>query len=1286
MPLNEYSNYDMKTMEAGSVNPVPEEEFGQSDTAALAQTLNSTYASIKKWDIYKQEHDVSQFEGKPFNYETFDASLEGRGLSPTVMHEAKISHLTSWQDAESRVAWLVDQETKERQVQENFSTAGMIAAGIPLVLADPLDALALSPILAGAIKAKKVMNLSSRAGKIAGHALTGAAVSAGSMMTYEVTTGIYKDDSLIESAVVGLAIGGILGPFMSKAPMQETLTTSKDFDGRILSDTEVNIEKRATADVELQNINNFTDEVKQIKEELKGTEGEFKTLFKTDKEAATAKAAKAKQEKLDIYNLKQRAVEAASKGVKTARDKLQPVTDTVAANVKAIKELQSSSRKVVKDIESQKILQKDAPKLEASIVKLRKEIYQLKEKSDTKSVASLAKAGAELAKIRKALATNTAKIKDLQASISKVDSDPVSRINILKEQNKPLVKQLKDMTATLNKRLATVKAAKGDRSSAKADKEEAKLRVKNEEVLRSPETASLEEKLVAYGVDLSNDGLRALASKKGLLEADIAKMEAGDFKTKAVYGVATEKRNFIQKLSDELDEIGKIPDFRKSVVWKRVHPALQKILISPVSKLLNSKNDEVSGLATLLATGTLSQGVARTYNALNVRKLMDIRRDRMINGIVNSYREAKQAGYKGNMTAFELEVSNNAHKVTGQMQRDMSTNIPPTVVGKDREAIVFERASSVERQVFSDNEWITKASDDFLDYYEYVHAKGKTLEMPSFVGSIGKAYINRVYSRDKIIKMGGVEVAINKLVKMQEDFAIATSSELTPTTRLEFEAKARTAMEGTLDHTMRVRQVTAELGVPVQSTTTSLKQRSIDAFDDDLSELLEDNLADISHMYALQTHGRIALKEKIGVDTDQQMGDLINNLKGATADEVDNLRVLVETIKGTREMSSNPFDPFTRAVKAISSYSSVMHTMGFMIPTITEVSSIAKEFGWSKTISDLIGRPKDVYDAYRNGTPSEKNSILLMISYGNAYFGKAVARQDNAADMVNIDKTQEFMDGLVHKEAIFGGLLPLTDMLRMTTASLTVDFMAGLSVASKISKADMARLNDMGFDAKDLERIRTTLKVAPDGTIGNLDRKTWGQLDEDITLAVLTTVERTILHPDGATLPKFMTNMDAGQFVPRIMMKFMRFPIDSYERLLLRGIQQADAKQALAMAGNIGMWAAILSMKDAVKDEEDQHYSGDEGTNKLMMDSFMYNSVTGGAFAIANTTSGLITGQQMFSDYSFSMGGAPIYDLKKLQSGDPAFSALGGKVNIGQAAADALRTIGILEELNKEVE
>ena len=446
---------------------------------------------------------------------------------------------------------------------------------------------------------------------------------------------------------------------------------------------------------------------------------------------------------------------------------------------------------------------------------------------------------------------------------------------------------------------------------------------------------------------------------------------------------------------------------------------------------------------------------------------------------------------------------------------------------------------------------------------------------------------------------------------------------------------------------------------------------------------MEDDIVGTTTFYGLNVHGRLALKEKLGVDNDEQIQSMLDQM-GVKGDDLDNLRVVIETIKGTREISKNPFDPFTRAVKAVSTYSSAMHTMGFAIPTVTEIASIAKEFGWTRTVDSLVGKPREIYDLYKNGTPSEKNTIELMVSYGDAHFSVKANRFDVESSFDSAGRFQEFMDNVVHKEAVFGGLLPLTDMLRMSTASLAVDFMARLSVAKKISDADMKRLEDMGFSKEDLPRIRKTLKVGSDGRIGNTDRKTWGTLDDEITAAVMTTVERTILHPNAATLPKFMTNMNEGQFLPRVMFKFMRFPFESYERLLVRGIQEADAKQAMALAGNVAMWSLILSAKDAMKEPEKQAYSGEGGDVQLMKDSFLYNSFTALPVSLTDTISGLATGENFTNDYRYRIGGAPMADYEKLRELNPTISLPFTSMNIGDGVANALVSLKLLEDVNGE--
>ena len=400
--------------------------------------------------------------------------------------------------------------------------------------------------------------------------------------------------------------------------------------------------------------------------------------------------------------------------------------------------------------------------------------------------------------------------------------------------------------------------------------------------------------------------------------------------------------------------------------------------------------------------------------------------------------------------------------------------------------------------------------------------------------------------------------------------------------------------------------------------------------------LLDDDVIGTSQVYALNTHGRLALKERLGVDNNEQIEALISSATlGATPKEMDNLRVIIETINGTREVSRTPFDPFTRAVKALGTYSSAMHTMGFVIPTVTETATVAAQFGWGRTIERLVGNTKEVYSIYKNGTPSEKNTIELSISYGDANFATKANRYDGTENIDSVGRWQAGGDKLVRMEAVYGGLLPMTDVLRMTTASLAVDFIARMSVSKNISKTDRMRLQDMGFDLEHLSHVRDTLNVDSNGRILNMDRKTWGALDRSLTLGIQNMVERTILNPNGATLPKFMTNVNEGQFIPRVMMKFMRFPFESYERLLGRGLQEADSKQLAGLGGNIGMWSLLLLTKDAIKDEEDQEFSGKDGMQALMMRSFLMNSFTSLPLAAVDTVSGALTGENLTNEYRY---------------------------------------------------
>lgn len=1276
MALIEFDDNQKHLMRYGSQAGIQPTEYAQGDYSALFQSMNSFAALAKRGDFERMEVDATPYEGIAFNRDNLYEQLKKQGKTPDVIDQVMSSHLTGWEDSIRRTAFVEHMNQVHQQVSENFSVPGMLAAGIPMALLD-LDMLLINPTLAGVNKFRKAMNISSRMGKFATHAGAGAFIGAESMLTYEAATGMYHDDSLINSALIGMALNGTLGTLLERGNKQGDIIRHTDKDGNLKTREEAKVEELAEANGRLDRLNTVITDFKALLSGQKETKAALKASERRDLGRAKTDARMAddilKQEKeyaKKVWQDTKSPVEALVATIKTARASLRKAESGITKATKAT----ADYNKATADL---KVARKEATPIKGQVTKLTNQMAKLADATDEASQIKAKELGKKLADQQKRLRKQEAKITRIETRMGKYDQDTPKQMELLKANRAGFNVELVNRTGDLAKAQRKRQEAKAEYDKrVTAHREHSRV---PKEVREGFETKTLTERLAAYDVPASPEGLRQLMQKQNVLTDDIAKMSDDDFNLSTVYGIRKEQQNYVEKLNRELEEVNQLKDFTQSATFKRLPEWARKLVISPIENLLNSDNNLVSGFASLLHSGTLHHGKINTHNAWNIRTELDNQLNRMHKAMIFLHRQAVKEGYAGKLEEFETEVAEQAFKVTGKMQRDMYTGISGDIVGLERMELAQQRAASLQRQHASGNKHIDDAVDEYLNYYEAIHARGQALGMEAFKGSVGKAYIKRVYSRGKIEQMGEAN-AIQHLVDAQVAFARATNSEIHME---EFISKATTAVQETLNRDFKIKQVTDPLGLPKQSTTSSLKQRSIDAFDDDLAHVLEGDVVGTSTLYGLGVHGRLALKEKLGVDTSDQVEGLIQQL-GATQKEVDNLRVLIQTIAGTREISKNPYDPFTRIAKAASTYSSAMHTLAFAVPTVTELASMAKEFGWGKTMDSLIGKPQEIYKIYREGTPSDKNTIEMMVSYGDAYFATKANRFDVESTFDSVGRVQEFMDDIVRKEAVFGGLLPLTDMMRMATASLSVDFLAKLSVAKNISPTDVQRLGDMGFGVEDLTLIKERLKVQPDGRIGNTDRKTWGSLDKKITYGVQTMVERTILHPNGATLPKFMTNMNEGQFLPRVMFKFMRFPFESYERLLGRGMQEADAKQLLALGGNVAMWTMLLAAKDALKDEDKQKYTGEDGGNQLMMDSFLYNSFTALPISAMDTASGLLTGENMTNDYRYRLGGAVQTDYEALVRMNPGLAIPFYKIHLGDAVANSMAAITGLEELNRE--
>lgn len=1199
----QFNEQDIQTYERRSqvVEPVT---YGQGDYEALAESMNSLYAGIKRREFDKMDVDTSSHQDTSFSEASFMEAVgkEDERISTGLMQ----SNISNWGQYERRKAYLKHYHEVNQQVADNFSTAGMLAAGIPMALLD-IDALLINPTLAGVSKVNKVLNLQTKMSKVASHAIAGGLVGAESMATYELATGVYNDDSVTNSALMGMMLGGSLGTFIERAGKPKDLyketATGKYVDSTILKEQEL-----VKAQKELDRTNEALNIQQHIEANIKIEKGNITKQV----EAKIKEAEKVIESKTTevLYKNKE--------GILKPRKET-----TIDTWDKAKKGFVNTQQTLTKELST---LESTYNKLFTAITKIQEDIVIAEEK------------GHKTNRLNERLSTNKAKFDKLSKTIDK------DKANINKKifNNNKLYKKAEEQA---NKEIADFNRAK--------------------EAIRLYKKAIKDNDFQTDANKyLDKDKFKALLGKRGLLTNAIADIQTDKLD---LPGIQKEKQNYVDKLTKELEDANSklltLEDIKKNKVVKALPEWAQKMLISPIENLIYSKNDYVSGLASMLHVGTTHHGKVNPRTAYRIRQELDESLSRRIRAFENHYYNAKKEGYNKSKEEFETEVTQEIYKVNGQLQRDLHKDIPGHFDEVQRAEAVRAKVGSVQRTYTSGNKHIQGAVDEFLDYYEDIHSKGTKLELEAFKNSIGKGYVKRFYDRDKILAVGR-ENAIEQLVLSQKSYRDSNNLATTSDMLIEFRAKAETAVDASINKTDIVTSITKPLGKGHATSTSPFKQRTIEAYDDDLMGLLSDDILGNSSIYGLTTHGRLALKEKLGVDTLDELEDLFKST-GANAKELDNLRVVADTIMGTREVTRNPFNPAQRAIKAVSSYSSLMHTGAFGIPTLTEVASIAKEFGWSSTINNLIPSIKEVKDIYLKGTPSDKNTMELTAEYGSAYFTHRANRHDveNAFEATN--KIQEKIDASVHKLSVLGGLLPITDVLKMTTITSSVDFLAKMSVKGDISPTDMMRLGDMGFDANDLINIRQTLKVGNDGRINNMDRKSWGKLDQQITDGVMTMLDRTILHPNGATLPKLMTDANEGSWVSKILMKFMRFPVESYERLLMRSIQEADAKQLIALGGNIAMWTLILSAKDALKDEEKQKYKGDEGMTELMKDSLLYNSWTSFPVAMSDKVYGAMTGENLTNNYRHRVLGVAEGDLSSLQQGNPRFSIPLASINIG---------------------
>lgn len=1223
---------------------------------ALANTMNIGYALVNKTESFKESVDQEfkdKHYGTEFNQDNRIKYLTNRPTKLDGFNDYLLDNpATSWEDLYKKERYFKELRRDKEIVAEEIPLAGQLLGGLVFGVLD-VDTLATAglgtiPKIANTLKNVYKANTVNKVRAGVYGATVGATTGVVNEALYQSVTGDNNTDDMINALIFGAGIGGGLGVLAGKSKI-DTVT------GR---NTKI------------------YPELDRVKAEILQKEGALKHA---EKEKIRF------EETLDYVNKQTASLDSATALRNLELEKLQKADldelDGVLVKNKAdLDELNITNKTTTKELKS--ILKKieNAPKLNEGIKENNKTLKAVSKRLDVIS-SRLDTATTKLNEFKAQTVTDkkkatkgyqnklqqlSDKVKVLKTEASKLTKNSTVLKNKIERDSTKVVskedtKKVDELTALLNETNTKIENIKNSsKSVADKKKELKKLTAKKKEA--SDNLYNLYKNDERLKVDykkyegITKEQLTAeLIGKTNQFKELSTKLRNGEMTTDEYLLQGSKFESTIERLAKEIKakefEYSKLKDYAEVLKTdKGVPDWIRKLVISPISKLQTSNNPKIRALARMLHAGTINSGAIIGTTAHRIKSNLDNVMNKTNLQIISDYKQAVREGkFVGKYEEYKAELMTYHYKALDDLHARADTyRNPNDSLEKQREAYI--KGINSEELKYPDTvpQHFVNSSKTLSKYYEGIHAYGNRLGMEGFRRSPSKGYINRVYSMDKINELGFDEaqnILLEAMLKKQAN--LGKTIEVGSEEYLTLKNKAYGAIQTALDRKERILSMVESHGER-GGKESPFQTREIDVDYSDIRAILEDDLEVLTSVYAFRTHGNLALKDKLGVNSSSELEKLLDDV-GATPTEKRYLRIAFDTIKGHREILQNPYSAPQRIVKMLGSLSNVMHVGGFGANTISEVATMTARYGFANSFKKLWGASKDVAEFYRTGTISDKNQMLAFVHLHSSRTSSNMTNVENFNIIEGADKLQKFLDGTSHKLAVWGGMLPLTDIMRTASMSAGLDQLARYSVKKKLTSADINRLEGYGLTVEDLPKLKEVMQVSDDGLIGNYDIKSFGDLEQRVLDGLLESVDRTIMNGNGMTLPPFLTDSGTGTFVSKILFKFMRYPVESYERLLLRGMQEADAQQIMSVALNTMIWAGVYMIKDAILPEEKKKYNEDDWETKLLKDSLLMNSWLGVVPMTVDFVAGYGFGENVTND--FKPSNVVWNDFKKFRSG-----------------------------------
>ena len=1268
----------------------PDDVTVQEQVTALGNMSNITVAYLQKKDAL-EEADINEklmtYEGKEFSME--NALYASK--NPHFYNYLKDNPVDSWDGYLRQEAYFNKLERDKRIVSETVSPWISIPASIIMGIVD-VDTVVLGATTGGLGlfgKGAKLLDTgaeiyrnASTAGKIGIGTGLGVTYSGINESLYQKATGEYSTEDMKSALVFGGLFGGGLGALssahklMSSSPRDNTKFREdlNTLEGKV-------VDKQTAYDDALGHYTNYketldlaksvkanTDVLDDIKTET------VKNLHKKEIDDLTATKPKVDDIKNEFIEKNKSVLTKAKETVKTIMDnantkfKVLEKTRTTLTNTesKLNKEVESVQSKITAKEEAIAVKTSEGKKTEG----LSKQLNSLKKQLDTvkKEVVKL----------------NTQKKKlEKQSNITKPEEMLTkSELNKLNKNNETITKFNDELDTTVKTRKETYDTKLKELRSL--TKEQLLDKYKED-----PRLVGLESK---YKGKTKEEIVQDLLQKTDNYKQWASKLEDGTFTVNDYIMADATKKDFVNSLAkDLLDLQKKLDDSREfaKILENEVgiNHFMKRILITPISRLQTSDNPAVRALAYKMATGTIYLNTYVGKTALRQKQNLDEVANNVSIGILEDFKAAKaNDSFKGTRDEYFELVGATKRELNEDLKTRAWDITDPSLPYNKRVEDFHTKIDTMtyDYDKFEISPILKKSVERLNQYFDDMHTIGKTLGIDGF-NVAKKGYLPRKPDIDKINAMGRDNV-VELLVKAQVDFLArrGISVNINSGAFATIKKKAEEYVDGSLTREANTTRVIDEISEHKLGNREITHARQIEVDERDIADILKTDSNYLVNNYGRQVNGNFALKDVMGVYKKSEFEQFMKQHK-FNSKEYNDFMLAIDDIKGIREIVRDPDSIGQLTLGMLNRGMNLAYVGNFGMTSLGELFVAANRYGYYNTMKNIIPSAKSTFNLWKNSKVDDKNYLISLSTKSSITSSKNAMSVENA---MAFDPSNNIAFKLLDKGADTMskiGLLPqITDFLRHLSTSSAQSWLAKKAhdnyLGKSLSKADKIRLSKMNILEEELPLVRKEFDLDETGLIRN-DNQENSAIGRRMVDGMLDSVDATIMSGKAMHIPTFMSDRGSNAWINTILFKFMRYPIEAYEKLLLRGIQEADARTIVSVGFNTMLFMLMYQVRDAMKPEEKKkRYDGEDGFSKLVMDGIKMNSFIGAVPSLADFAYGTLTGKNLFDDKK--AGSVTASFINNIQSGRFGVNVLNGRIEY-DAAKNQLQIFRFIKDFNE---